>query len=84
MYESYIDMHKSCNRATPNQIITYKHALLLHKLYNVNFPQADWLDLNIHQTFTSRQTKFKIIKTNNYLVGHNILAARLSILNDKI
>ena len=47
MYESYIDVHKSCNRATPNQIITYKHALL-HKLYDVNFPQGDWLDLNIH------------------------------------
>ena len=41
MYESYIDVHKSCNRATPNQIITYKHAIILHKFYNVNFPQAD-------------------------------------------
>ena len=58
MYELYVNVHKSCNRATPNQIVIYKHALLLHKLYHVNFPQAEWLDLNIHQTFTSRQTKF--------------------------
>ena len=84
MYESYIYVHKSCNRATPNQIITYKHAILLHKLYNVNFPQADWLDLNIHQIITSRQTKFKITKANKFLIGNNILTTRLSILNNKI
>ena len=66
IYELYIDVHKSCKRATPNQMITYKHAILLHKLYNVNFPQADWLDLNIHQTLTSRQTKFKITKANKH------------------
>jgi hypothetical protein len=84
MYESYVNVHKSCNRATPNQIVIYKHALLLHKLYNGIFPQAEWLDLNIHQTFTTRQTKFKITKSNNYLVGNNILATRLSILNEKI
>ena len=53
MYESFIDVHKSCKRATPNQMITYKHAILLHKLYNPNQPQADWVDLNAHQIFTS-------------------------------
>ena len=42
-YESFIDVHKSCKRATPDQMITFKHATLLHKLYNVNLPQADWV-----------------------------------------
>ena len=84
IYESFIDVHKSCKRATRNQMIIYKHAILLHKLYNVNFPQAEWMDLNIHQTPTSWQTKFKISKGNKFLVGNNIIATRLSILNNKI
>ena len=84
MFESFMDIHKSCKRATPSQIIAYKHAILLHKLYNANFPQADWMDLNFHQILTSRQTKFKISKGNKFLVGNNILATRLSILNNKV
>ena len=83
-YESFINVHKSCNRANPNQMMLYKHAILLHKLYNGNPPKADWLDLNFQQNLTSRQTKFIITKTNNYLVGNNILTSRLSVLNNKI
>ena len=37
-YESFIDVHKSCKRANPNQMVMYKHAIILHKLYNVNLP----------------------------------------------
>ena len=62
----------------------YKHAILLHKLYNGNLQKADWLDLNFNQNLTSRQTMFNIIKTNNYLVGNNILSNRLSVINNKI
>ena len=40
-FESFIDVHKSCKRATPNQIIAYKHAILLHTLYKKRLPQAD-------------------------------------------
>ena len=42
------------------------------------------MDLNMHQTITSRQTKFKITKANKFLIGNNILTTRLSILNNKI
>ena len=36
------------------------------------------------QTLNSRQSNFNIIKSINYKVGNNILANRLSILNNKI
>ena len=83
-YESFINVHKSCNRALPEQFIVYKHAILLHKLYNNHQPQADWIDINVNQVFNSRNTKFRIIKNNTYMVGNNLLSSRLSILNDKI
>ena len=65
-------------------MIVYKHAILLHKLYNKNFPETEWIALNFQQLLTSRQLKFSIIKTNRCKVGNNILANRLHILNNKI
>ena len=65
-------------------MIQYKHAILLHNLYSNNLPQADWLDLNFNQILTSRQTSLKIIKTNNYLVGNNLISNRLATLNGKV
>ena len=83
-FESFVNVHKNCKRAHPNQILLFKHAILLHKLYNGNLPRAEWLDLNFNQNLTSRQTMFNIVKTNNYLVGNNILSNRLSVINNKI
>ena len=83
-YESFIDVHKSCKRAHPNQILIYKHAILLHKMYNSNCPQMDWIELNFNQTLTSRQTLFISIKSNRFHVGNNLLVSRLSVLNNKI
>ena len=45
---------------------------------------TEWVNLNINQVLTSRQTKFKINKTNASKIGLNALANHLSILNDKI
>ena len=61
-----------------------KHSILLHKLYSTQCPEADWIELNYNQTFTSRETTFRIIKSNNFLVGNNLLSSRLTILNTKI
>ena len=65
-YESYINVHKSCNRGHPNQMIVYKHVILLHKIYNSYCPQMDWVKLNFNQTLTTRQTNFNTIKSNNF------------------
>ena len=80
-FESYRDIHLNCKRAHPNQMIIYKHSIILHKLYNTQTPQMDWIHLNFNQTFTSRQTTFKTIKSSNFKVGENLLSTRLSILN---
>ena len=35
---SFLELHKLTQRATPDKMMVYEHALLLHKLYNsVNF-----------------------------------------------
>ena len=82
--QSFINIHTECNRALPEQMILYKHAILLHKTYNQKIPEIEWIALNFQQLLTSRQTKFSTIKTNNCRVGNNILANRFHALNNKI
>ena len=82
--ESYINVHKSCERALPSQIIEYKLAIVLHNVYNNQILKDDWVDLNFNQILTSRQTKFKTLKSNNFKVRNNKLISRLATLNGKI
>ena len=83
-FQSYIDLHRSHKRAMPSQFSTYKHALLLYKLYNSNETSDDWVDLNFTQVLTGRQLDFIIIPQSNYKIGTNLLCNRLSSLNNKI
>ena len=61
-----------------------KHAIELHKLYNIQQPPLDWVALNFDQTLSRWQTHFTISSIGNYKIGNNILSNRLSILNNKI
>ena len=78
--ESYINIHKSCKRALPSQLLKYKHAILVHNLYNNKQPEVDSIELNFNQILTSHQTHFKISKSNVFKIGNNKLASRLSVL----
>ena len=82
--QSFMNLHKMCDRATPESILKHKLALSLHKLYNKDYNSIEFAQLNYNQIFTSRQTYFKILKNNTFKVGLNSLSNRLSILNNEI
>ena len=82
--QSFISIHTECKRALPDQMMMYKHSLMLHKLYNTQLPETEWIALNFQQILTTRQTKFLTIKTNNKKIGNNILTNRFHLLNNKI
>ena len=81
---SYVDLHKLHNRALPSKFCTYRHCLLLFKVFNNKISNKDWLDLNFQMINTSRQTLFEIQNCAVYKVGNNILSNRLSSLNRKV
>ena len=81
---SYDLLHSINKRAQPDQILKYKLALMLFKLYRDKIPSREWLALNDEQTFTSRQTKFHVNSTSNYKVGYNTPTRRLTLINNKI
>ena len=82
-HTSFQDLHSLNNRATQNQLMLYKHALLIFKLYNRKEPIQERVNLNFQQMLTSRQTNFKSIHSNNYTIGNNLLCNRLKILSNQ-
>ena len=66
------------------QILKYKHAIVLHNIYNTQIPKDDWIDLNFNQILTSHQTNFKTTRYNNFKIGNNKLISRLTVLDNKI
>ncbi len=81
---SYVDLHKLHKRALPSNFCTYRHCLLLYKLFNNKIPKRDWLDFNFQLINTRRQTPFEVLNCSVYKVGNNILSNCLSCLNRKL
>jgi hypothetical protein len=81
---SYLELHRVIKRATPNQMLVYKHAILLFKIYNSIQTTPEWIMLNFQQILTSRQLNFMISRNNNFKIGNNKLCNRLALLNNKI
>ena len=61
---SFETLHAINNRVTPNKMLLYKHAIELYKLYNAKNQSTEWIELNLNQILTSRQTTFSTYKTN--------------------
>ena len=81
---NFIRIHEINKRALPANLMLYKLAIQLHKLYNSQTYTNEWLHLNFNQVLTSRQTTFFTHKTNSNKVGINALSNRLHILNTLI
>ena len=81
---SFVNLHQMYQRATPDRILMYKHALALFKLFNTTHHTIEWAALNLNQVNTSRQLHFITRKSNLKRVGLNALANRFHILNGLI
>ena len=81
---SYKNIHKMNNRAMPEAIMQYRLATQLFKRTITTIIPMTGFFYNKNQIFTSRQTMFMALKSNNTKVGIIILSNRLPILNRKI
>jgi hypothetical protein len=81
---SFDQLHSINKRATPIQLMSYKHSLLLHKIFNNQLYFKDWLSLNFQQTFNARNNTVNIVDTSRIKIGKNIAINRLKIINGKI
>ena len=81
---SFNNLHYINQRATPDQITFYKHALLHHQLYNPENACNDWVELFFRQHFNERDQVIIFFNTSNYKIGSNLLTNRFTVLNGKI
>jgi hypothetical protein len=81
---SFEQIHVINKRATPKQMMIYKHAILLYKVWNDSIYSKQWLALNFQQNFNERVNTVNVFETSNLKVGKNIVANRLKIINGLI
>ena len=55
---SFPNLHEMAGRATPDKMIDYKLALQLFRVVNYHIPTPDWINVNLNNIQTTRQTKF--------------------------
>ena len=72
-----------CNRATPIEMMKYKLAFCLFKVYNKDFDSIEFVNLNLNQVQTGCQFCYKIFETNTTRVGLNAFAHCFYLLNDQ-
>ena len=82
--QSLVNIHIECKHVLPEQMIIYNHAAMLHKLYNTELPEVEWIALNFQQLLTLRQTKFSVVKNNNRKICNNIKTKRFHVSKNKI
>jgi hypothetical protein len=81
---SYKDLHVLTEKVTPEIYCNYKNAILLYKTFNDRVPYEEWINLNLQQIDTSRQTSFITILQKTYNVGFDILNNKFYSLNREI
>ena len=74
---SFINIHEINNRSTPEILTLYKNLLLLHKLYNKNTVENEWISLNLQHQLSVRGDLLKVTKTNKLMLGNNIRVNRI-------
>ena len=81
---SFDKLHKHFKISIPQHIGLFKLAILLHKTFNSEKRDKDWLDLANQIIITGRQVNFNSYQSNNYKIGKNILANRFFHLSNKL
>ena len=71
-------------RALPDQMIQYKHALIMYNLFRNCMPDSEFMHLNFQANLNQRIQHHTFLKRQNYTVGNNILLNRMYNLNATI
>ena len=68
IYHSHTQIHAIAGRALPDQMIKYKHALMLYKLIQQCLPNDEFVQLNFQANLNQRQQYHNFIRMQNYSV----------------
>ena len=84
IFHTHTYIHSISNRSLPDQMLNYKHAISMYKLFNHCQPETEFIQMNFQYNQNQRINHANFFLRQNYESGKNILLNRLSHLNDKI
>ena len=84
IYHTHTQIHNMANRALLDQMIKYKHSLMLYKLLQHCTPSEEFIQLNFQANINQSLQHHNFLKIQNYSVGSNILLNRMCSLNNII
>ena len=84
IFHTHTYIHSISNRALPDQMLNYKHAISMYKLFNHCQPETEFIHMNFQYNQNQQINHANFFQRQNYESGKNILLNRLSHLNDKI
>ena len=84
IFHTHTEIHKMTKRALPDQMIKYKHALMMYKLLRNCMPDNEFMHLNFQANLNPRLQHHSFLRRQNYIVGDNILLNRMCNLNSSI
>ena len=84
IYNTHTEIHQMTKRALPDQMIQYKHALMMYKLIKQCIPDNEFMHMNFQANSNQRLQHHTFMKIQNYNIGNNILLNRMCSLNNTI
>ena len=84
IFHTDTQIHSTANRALPDQMLNYKHAISMYKLFNHCQPETEFVQINFQFNQNQKINHANFFSRQCYDTEKNILLNRLSHLNDKI
>ena len=84
LFDNHTHIHNVSNRALPDQMMQYKHSILMFKLFKTCQPEQEFVNLNFQYNQNERIPSANFFSRSNYEQGKNILLNRIAHLNNKI
>ena len=81
---THTEIHKMADRALPEMMCLYRHAVTMFKLFNGIICDNEFIELNFQLYDNERNRKLTFTKNQRYDVGKNILLNRFCELNNMI
>jgi hypothetical protein len=83
-FTSHTEIHNLAKRSPPENYCKYKHAILIHKLFNNYMPALEHIHLNFQLADNERHDSLVFTRNQKFKVGNNILINRFVHLNKMI
>ena len=83
-FSTHTEIHRLAERALPEKMCLYRHAVLMYKLFNDIICENEFINLNFQLYENDKSQKLTFTKNQRFDVGKNIILNRFCDLKNLI